>query len=286
MYTVTVSNPGTGAAENVSVMLPEALGGQRASLGNIQPGQQQQVQVELLARHAGTIELATTATADGDLRQADSRNIIVRRAALDIKLGGPQMKYAGSVGTYQITIVNTGDAIAQDVDAALVLPRGTSYISGIEAVENVQGGIRWDVGTLTPGAERSFHINCQLNTAGEMNFEVAARGNGELNSAETVTTYVEAVADLVLSVEDPKGPLPTGQDIPYQIRVKNRGTKVARSIQLVMQFSDGIEPVSANGHQHQMVPGQVRFSVIDHLDPGQELLLLSLIHISEPTRPY
>lgn len=281
LYKVTVSNPGTGVAENVNVMLPEALGGERANLGNIEPGHQREIQVELTARHAGTIDLATTATADGDLRQTDSRNITVRRAALEIAMGGPQMKYAGSVGTYQVIVKNTGDAIAQNVVAAMALPGGVDYVSGIEGVEQVQGGIRWNVGTLSPGAERSFHINCQLNRAGTLNFEIATRGDGDLASTGRVETRVEAIADLVLSVEDPKGPLPTGQDIPYQIRVKNRGSKVARGVKLVMQFSEGIEPTNATGHQNQMEPGQVRFNPIDQIEPGQEVVLKVLANASQ-----
>lgn len=52
LYHVTVSNPGTGTAENVQVMLPEALGGERASLGSIDPQEQKKFQVELIARSA------------------------------------------------------------------------------------------------------------------------------------------------------------------------------------------------------------------------------------------
>ena len=49
LYSVTVTNPGTGVAENVTVMLPEVLGGERATLGDIEPGSQKQLTVELIA---------------------------------------------------------------------------------------------------------------------------------------------------------------------------------------------------------------------------------------------
>jgi len=273
LYSVTVSNPGTGDAENVNVMLPEALGGERASLGIIPAGGKKQIQVELVARHAGTIELATTATGDGDLRQSDSRNVVVRRGQLDLEVKGPQMKYAGSVGTYEVTISNTGDAIANDVAAAVALPSGTEYLSGLEGVEQVQGGLRWKVGSLEPNTERTYHLNCQLNHAGQLTFEVATRAQGDLAATGAAHTRVEAVADLALQVNDPKGPLPTGQDVVYEIKIKNRGSKAASSVNLVMQFSEGIEPVSASGQQHEINNGQVVFTPLETIEPGQEIVL-------------
>ena len=84
-------------------------------------------------------------------------------------------------------------------------------------------------------------------------------------------TTVETVADLVLTVADPKGPLPTGEQVPYEIKVINRGTKSAQGVNLVMQFSEGIEPSKAEGLQHRIVPGQVLFSPIPKIDPGQEM---------------
>ena len=68
VYHVTVKNPGTGEAEKVTVMLPEALGGERATLGNIAPGAERKFQVELFARTAGNLDMIATAVAEGDLQ--------------------------------------------------------------------------------------------------------------------------------------------------------------------------------------------------------------------------
>jgi hypothetical protein len=84
-------------------------------------------------------------------------------------------------------------------------------------------------------------------------------------------TRVETVADLVLEVEDPRGPLPTNKNVPYVVTIRNRGSRAAKSVELIMQFSEGIEPNSAAGHQHRIVPGQVLFSPIDVVEPGQEV---------------
>ncbi len=282
IYHVTVRNPGTGTAENVTVMLPEALGGERASLGEITAGREKNFQVELLARTAGQLDLAATAKADGNLNTQAIRQITVRRAELGVIIDGPPMKYAGGVGQYMITINNTGDATAQDVVAAIALPTGIKYLSGVDSAKEIEGGLRWQVGTIDAGDQRTFKINCELNAAGDLQIEAGARGQGDLAASSACVTTVETVADLILTVMDPKGPLPTGEDVIYQIRVKNRGTRAARDVQLVMQFSEGIEPNAAQGLQHRVVPGQILFSPIAQVDPDEEMEFQVMARAQQP----
>jgi uncharacterized repeat protein (TIGR01451 family) len=271
MYQVTVRNPGTGTAENVTVMLPEALGGERASLGEIPAGQERAFQVELLARAAGQLDLTTSATGAGDLQTSSTREIVVRRPALALKITGPQLKYAGSVGQYDITITNNGDAIARDVSAALALPTGVQYVDGIDGAELIDNAMRWTIGTLDVGDKRTYRVNCQLNSEGEIQMDLGARGSSDIAAVDRCLTTVETVADLILTVDDPKGPLPTGQKLEYTIRVKNRGSRAANDLNLIMQYSEGVEPTIANGLTHQVVPGQVVFSPIPVIEPGQEI---------------
>lgn len=271
LYHVTVRNPGTGDAEDVVVMLPEALGGERATLGDIGAGKEKNFQVELLARTAGDLNLVATAAAEGNLKASSERSLVVRRANLEVSMKGPGLKYAGSVGQYMIEITNDGDATATDIVSAVALPQGVKYLSGIEGVKLIEGGMRWPVGSLDPGQTRTYKINCQLDTSGDLQLEVGARGKGELAASSACLTTVETVADLVLTVSDPKGPLPTGQEVPYQIHIRNRGSKAAKGVNLVMQFSDGIEPRDAKGLEHRLVPGQVFFSPIEKINPGQEM---------------
>jgi len=269
-YLVTVRNPGTGTAENVTVKLPEALGGERSVLGDIPPGEEEVFQVELLARTAGDLQLVAQASADGEIEASSDRKIIVRRAKLAVTMEGPAMKFSGDVGTYTITMTNSGDATANKLMAAVALPVGAKYISGIDSVTPINDGIRWQVGPLEPGQSRNFKVSCQMNGSGDMQLECGVR-QGDLAASAACLTRVETVADLVLAVEDPRGPLPTNKNVPYVVTIRNRGSRAAKQVELVVQFSEGIEPNSAAGHQHRIVPGQVLFSPIDVVEPGQEV---------------
>jgi hypothetical protein len=274
LYNLAIRNPGTGTAENVNIMLSEALGGERAALGNIGPGEEKNIQVELIARSAGALDLSANVTGDGNLQDSAAKKILVRRAQLAVAIAGPTMKYAGSTGNFQITVENVGDAIAQDIYAAIGLPAGVQYVSGIEAAERIEGGMRWSVGALPPGGKRTYTVACQMNATGQVLIETGVRGAGDLADAATFQTMVETVADLVLTVDDPQGPLPLGQDVQYKIAVKNRGTRAARAIEVVMQFSNGIEPVAAEGRGNKINPGEVVFEPIEQLDPSDEVVLI------------
>ena len=271
IYDVTVKNVGTGAAENVQVMLSEALGGARANLENIEPGANRKFQVELSARTPGELELLALAVGDANLRTSASRKIIVRRAKLEIAISAPEIKYAGTANRYQVQIRNAGDALAQNVAATMNLPTGVKYLSGLNGAEVSANSLKWNVGNLAPGENRAFEINCQMNSAGNVKVDIGARGENQLVAANAVTTRVETVADLVLSVEDPKGPLPTGETIHYTIKVKNRGSRAARQVDLTMLFSKGVEPTSAEGLEYRSGPGEVQFASIASIEPGQEI---------------
>ncbi|MFM7561624.1 MAG: hypothetical protein ACKO81_01170 [Planctomycetota bacterium] len=273
IYQVTVRNPGTGRAEGVSVMLPEALGGERATLGDIGPNEEKNFRVELLARTAGALDLATTATAAGNLQTSSAKQILVRRAALTTTIKGPPAKYAGTVGVYEIEIRNTGDASARDVVAALALPTGVKYVEGIEAVDNIDSGLRWSLGTLDSGDFRNYRVALQLEGDGKVQFELGARAAGDIASVGQVATVIETLEDVVLSIDEPKGPQPTGEEIEYTIHVRNRGSRAANNLNLVMNFSDGIEPTNASGHQFQLGAGQVIFKAIEKIAAGEEVVV-------------
>ncbi len=270
-YQVTIRNPGTGTAERIVVMLPEALGGQREELGNLEPGEERRFKVELLAKTAGLLDLTTRAVADGNIQTSDTARITVRRPAVQILLSGPEMAFAGSVAQFEITVSNPGDAMAREVMAAVALPRGIRYLNGIDTAEVGESHLRWAIGSLDAGEQRTFRIACQMNADGPVNLEAAVRGSSDIADLTHCTTHVETVADVVLSVDEPTGPSVTGTDVEYTIRIKNRGSRAARNLNLVMQFDEGIEPSSAAGHRAEIVPGQVLFAPINELPPGGDI---------------
>ncbi|NLE39154.1 MAG: hypothetical protein GX621_14115 [Pirellulaceae bacterium] len=95
-------------------------------------------------------------------------------------------------------------------------------------------------------------------------------------------TRVESIADLALSVKDPTGPVPVGQTAVYTVHIRNRGSKAASGVEAVVYFSQGIEPISAEGGRHTIRPGQVAFDAIDVLPAGKEVVLKIVAKAQSP----
>ena len=100
LYTINVSNPGTGDAENVVLtLLPIAEGNGPAGvreLGDIKAGTRRTVEVELTARQAGDLAVRAKATSDGGLTADAEQKVRVRRAQLVVEATGPKKRYAGT----------------------------------------------------------------------------------------------------------------------------------------------------------------------------------------------
>ncbi len=146
---------------------------------------------------------------------------------------------------------------ARNVVAQLKIPSGVEYIGGITGAEIAGDTLRWQVAELQPGQNREYNIRCNMTTTGSHLLAFDCQGTASGAAAVSIATKVEAVADLVLTVNDPTAPAPVNSEVVYEILVKNRGSKAATDIKAIAQFSQFIEPVRAEGQNAKLVPGQV-----------------------------
>ncbi|HEV7225083.1 MAG TPA: hypothetical protein VGN42_20425, partial [Pirellulales bacterium] len=276
IYRLSVSNPGNGDAENVVVrLLPLVPGeGEPSShrLETIAAGDTKMVEIELVARQGGQLLIQAEVTAEGDLRAAATEEVAVRQAALDVAIVGPGRQYAGAVASYEIQLQNPGDAEARRVKLAAALPPQAEFVSCTRGgkLDAKRNRVVWTLDDLAPGAEESVGLKCLVQTAGENRIEAIAIADGDLKQTQVAVTQVVAVADLVLDVSDPSGPVAVGSDAVYELRVRNRGTKSAEAVEIVAFYSKGIEPLRAEGGAHEISPGTVAFDPIPALGAGEE----------------
>jgi uncharacterized repeat protein (TIGR01451 family) len=276
MYKLTISNPGNGDADNVLVTLQpvgrmtEVAASHR--LGTIRAGESKSVEVELTARQSGTLTIRAQAFGDGGLRAEAAEQVLVRRAMLHVEAEAPKVKYAGTNSTYRIRVTNNGNATAQNVHVSALLPPDAKFISGDAGsrLEANHGKVNWTAGNLQPGADRVFEMQCSLQSAGDNVVQFNATADDDVSGAIASTTRVEAMADLKLEVRDPQGPVPVGEDAVYEVVIRNRGTKSAEGIELVVFFSEGLEATAVQGGGHEIGAGQVVFKPISLLQAGGE----------------
>jgi uncharacterized repeat protein (TIGR01451 family) len=279
VYTVTISNPGTGDAENVVLNLLPLVAGERTAgvrqLGTLSAGSSRTVEVELTARQTGRIHVRAEATADAGLTARGDQEVQVRRAALEVVAEGAPKKFAGTRSRYAIRVTNSGDALASNVVVAATLPAGAQTVASSDGgMLNPQTGqVQWSLGDVRPGASRVLEVECTLVSPGDNRLEVKTVAEGDLNAVASVSTQVEALADLKLTVNDPQGAVAVGDDVTYEVRIVNRGTKAAEDIQIYGYFSEGIEPTSVQGWKGSLSEGEVVLQSIPRLGPGQEMLV-------------
>lgn len=276
LFKLTVSNPGTGTAENVTLQLLPLTPGDgapvRHAVGNLKPGESSVIEVELTARQAGALRIQTEATAEGDLRAAAAADVLVRRAVLDVVAAAPHVLFAGVPGTYEFRVRNSGDDAARNVRVAVDLPGGAKLLAANPATAgNAQSNqLTWTIDRIAPGSEQVCTVKCAWEQGGMQQLTATVAADGDLRKSAVAATDVQAVADLALDVVDTPGPVPVGRPVTFEIHVKNRGLKAAEGVDVVAYFSEGIEPERAEGQLHEIQPGMVIFRTLSSVGPGQE----------------
>jgi hypothetical protein len=290
-FRLTVSNPGTGPAENVVVLFtpPGAAerSAERHNVGLLGAGEAKTIDLEITPQEAGDVTMKAVASADGDLRDLAERRVLIRKPELVVDVRGPRSTYAGTVATYYCRVQNTGDATADDVIVQTRLPMDAEFVRAaddrkIEPVANKES-VTWKVGSLPAGGEVFMELKCKVNRAGDNLLEVAAHSaKRDLNESKSITTHVVALADLKLEVSDPQGPVAVGKEAVYEVRIKNRGSNTAEQINVAALFSEGIDPVGVEGGQHSIDNGRVAFRMIESLPAGREILFKIRAVASQP----
>ena len=278
-YRLKVANTGTGSADNVAIMLMPLGGGENVpashKLGVLPAGEEKTLDVELTARQAGNLTIQVDARADGGVHAEMTEKVLVRRSGLKVDVEGPKVQFVGLPATYAVRVRNPGNTPTKAVRLTVVLPAGAKYISGVENAQADANGVKleWTLDSLGPDVEQTYAVRCSLGSAGQNRVEVSAAADDDLSSVVATTTRVEAVANLVMDVQDPTGPVAVGEEAVYEIRVRNRGTREAEGVEVFAYFSRGIEPTAADGAPNKLLPGQVTFQPIPSIAPGAELTL-------------
>ncbi|MEX2308444.1 MAG: CARDB domain-containing protein [Pirellulales bacterium] len=288
VFRLTISNPGTGLAENVKIELVPP-GAQEAAtnhaVGDLQPGDSKTVEIELTAREAGKLQVKAIASAEGGLTSDFSKEVFCRKPELNLDWRGPATKYAGTPTTYFFRVRNPGTAPAEDVKVQVILPEAAEFTSASEGqtFDSQRRQVIWQVGTLEPGDDNYMELKCVVKKPGANQFQVTATtSSGDLSDKATAETNVIALADLKLEVSDPSGPVAVGSPVVYEIHVANRGANTAKDVNIVALFSEGIEPDQAEGAMYTVADGRVSFRPIEELPAGRDITLRIHAHALQP----
>ncbi len=272
-YRLHIRNPGTASAKNVKVKLGAAsFGASETQIDEILPGEQQSIDVELTFNERGAISIDAEAMS-AELKSSASINVLVKQALVTAAITGSDRVYHGSPSTYEVRIQNAGDMDSKVVRAELAIPEGAEVLTKPDGASVMGHLLTWEVPKIKAGESVAFPVELNLWTAGEHRLALACKSDNSKPSVSTISTVVEAIADLKMVINDPVAPAPVGGTVTYEMSITNRGSRAASNVVAVAQFSDGIEPTSADGAQHRIVTGQVIFEPIARIEAGETKVL-------------
>ncbi|MBL6707384.1 MAG: DUF11 domain-containing protein [Planctomycetaceae bacterium] len=286
-HVVTVSNPGTGVAHNVTleVNIPEGLEhpkGRRLKmeLGSVNPGEQRSVRLSLTAVAGGSQNVSVIATSGTELRQTANAAVAVLAPSLNLAVTGPALRYVGRDARYSLNLVNDGQAVTTNVRAMYVVPKGFEYLYASRGgnYDETTRTITWFVGSVSPKETVELSLKLKPIEPGDFNHVARAVSEHGAIAEAKVATRIEGTASLVLEVLDLDDPVEIGRETAYEVRVRNEGSKEAQNVGLSFELPTGVKLINVKGpSQHIAESGLVVFKALPALEAGKTAIFQ--IHI-------
>jgi len=284
MYRIRVRNTGNADVRAVSVaMSAEPYGSNESEIGDIGAGSERIVEVELTFQQSGSIPIVATATSA--VSKLDARSAIdvqVRQSELVATWYGPTEFYQGSVIDYELELSNTGSIPAIGTHCTIKLPSGAEAVSLPPGAVRSGEFVKWDISKIDPQEKFAVPLRVNMSKIGDNLLVFTGQCSSSAEANAEFKTNIDAIADLHLTVVDPVAPAPVGQPVVYEVVIANRGKKLASDIQVIVQFSDGIEPVRVEGHTGRIVPGQAIFNSIPSIGANDKIVLRIHAEASKP----
>jgi uncharacterized repeat protein (TIGR01451 family) len=281
-FTLTVSNPGDGSADQVKIhaVLSEGLEHARGNkidfdIGNLAPGESRNVTLLCATRTGGAQKCDVVAEADAGLKATDGCGVNVIMPRLDLRVEGPGLRYLDRKALYTLKVTNPGDAPATNVTVADMVPAGFKVLAASDGGRHdfQSRTVSWFLGEVAPGQTREVRLEVQAVNAGEHRHKATAVGARGLRAEAEKMTRVEGLAALMVEMVDTDDPIEVGGDTEYEVRITNTGSKAETDIKLVATIPDKMQFKGAQGHARHREEGKlIIFEPIPALAPRADAI--------------
>lgn len=278
---ITLSNPGSGAATGVMLMEDIPAGMKHPAgpslefeVGTLAPGETRTLDLVLTAEQAGQISNLLIAKADANLQVESDVQFEVIAPALQVELKGPKKRFLERPATYEVSVSNPGTAAAQNVELTTYLPQGMKFVSANNAgtYDPQSHSVSWGLDELPANQSGSVEVIAMPVAQGEQQVRVQGKANRGLSDEAEQKVDVEGVAAVLFTVADRVDPVEVGGETTYDIVVTNQGSKDSQNVQVVALLPPGMKPLAAESSvRHSLEADRVVFAPLPSLAPKQEI---------------
>jgi uncharacterized repeat protein (TIGR01451 family) len=281
-YTIEVCNSGSGTAYDVVVVdnLPDGLTHATGSnvltypLGDLCPGETRRINIELCATGAGCVTNVACVSYCGGPKCCAEWSTLINQPCVEVTKTGPDWAYICKVVDYQITVTNPGDLVLRSVCVDDVSPPGTTIVDAPGAEICCNRAV-WCIPELCPGEMKTFTVSVRSQVPGCLTNKVTVTTQSECGqcvSCAEATTCWKGIPATHMCMVDTTDPICIGDTTTYRVCVTNRGSADDSNVQLVIRFTNELQPQCANGPTTGRINGQtVVFDSIDRLASKQSV---------------
>jgi uncharacterized repeat protein (TIGR01451 family) len=271
-YTLAVRNTCNASVQNVTVNLrlgtglvagatrPQARtesGIVQWQLGTLLPKQEKNLEVSLTAGAKGNLTPQAWVTFTGS--SAAALHIHAYAARLSVKAAGPQKVMMGDSATFQLTVNNSGDGPAEQVQVNAILPEGLDHPQGKR--------VTFDLGNLGAGESRAVQLVCTARAGGALRLTAEATARGGMHVAEPCEVTV-ITPQLELQATGP-GLRYVERKATYRLQVTNRGGVSAGNVSMQSKIPEGFRFVTAGDGGYYNTTTRTVAWFLGEIGPGQ-----------------
>jgi uncharacterized repeat protein (TIGR01451 family) len=284
--TYSIRNRGSGDASNVVLrsVLPPGLkhpegGDLEYEIENLPAGGSENVDLTVIAAEPGDLILVSAEVTSSGISAAKARTEIeVVGAQLTLERLGPERRYVGRSATYQNIVTN--DSKFEAINATVVeeVPQGLRFVSasggGVYNPDNRR--IQWSVPKLAAGKQLVLEVELIAEEAGQMETIVEVTENAGFRTPLTENTIVivEDLHNVTADISRQDEPVQVGERFGFTVTIDNRGTAVARNVEMSVQVPAELKVLAAGTRQvpGKLMPGNiVKYNRVLEIGPNEQM---------------
>lgn len=277
-----IRNNGSGDARNVILrsVLPPGLkhsegGDLEYEIDNLPAGGKEIIDLIVVAAEPGNYHTVSEITISGVSADKGSTDIKIIGSQLNIQRLGPDRRLVGRSGTFQNIITNETEFEATNAVVTEQVPEGMRFVSADNGgTYNPQNGrVRWVIDRLASGKQVTLEIELEAISAGQRETVVEVTESAGFRSQAQAVVKVEDFENMTADISRQDKPVAIGESFGFTITIENRGTAIAKNVEMVIEVPPEIAVKAAGS---RTVPARrqgnsVRYAIVEAIPPGEKM---------------